>query len=163
TSRFGQLLVRGKEYIAQGDFEKAYTDLHMASQIDPKNKELQQLLTDVRHRNDASRLTDELAKAVKAEKAGDFDAALVAYRGAANIDAKNATAAYKSGLYLLKLGHDLKDAKAHAQRVVELEPRNADGHCLLGMILLKADLKKSAKKQFEEAVKIDEEHVEANA
>ncbi len=161
SSRTSELLNRAKEHIHKGEYGKAYTDLHLASQIDPKNTEVGHLLDESKRKNDSSRAEVEVKKAEQAEKDGDLTAAITGYRIAAGIDAKNAKAAYRAAALMMRVSSDVKDTKPLAQRAVDLEPRNADYHVLLGEILLHADMKSLAKKHFEEALKVAPDHAEA--
>ncbi len=161
ASRTTELVTRAREHMAKNDFGRAYTDLHMASQMDPKNAELAKLLEETKKKNDVSRAEGEMKRAEQAEKDGDLAAAITGFRIAAGIDARNAKAAYKAALLMLRVNSDPKDTKPLAQRAADLEPRNADYKVLLGEILMQADMKNLAKRQFEDALKLAPDHAEA--
>ena len=107
------------------------------------------------------RAAEELKKAETAEQAMDFGTAADRYRVAATIDVANPRAAYKAAQLMHQQGGDPKEIRTLAQRAVDLEPRNADAKVLLGIVLADADMKKLAKKQFEEALLPKPEHAEA--
>ncbi|MGQ0503824.1 MAG: J domain-containing protein [Myxococcaceae bacterium] len=161
ANRSNELIGRAKAALAKGDPAKAYTDLHMASQMDPRNSEVTKLLDEAKRKNDASRSDVELKKAEQAEQDGDIAAAATGYRVAAGMDARNARAAYKAAQLMVRVSSDPRDTKPLAQRAVEVDPTNADYKVLLGKILLQVDMKAQAKRQFEEAIKLAPNHEEA--
>jgi curved DNA-binding protein CbpA len=160
-TRVPELLARGKKSLATGDFSKAYTDLHLASQLDPNNHDVHELLTKVRHRHEQQRAAEEVERGRSAEKAGDLGLAAKTFVGAANLDRKSALAACKAAMLLRETGGDLKEARALAQRAVDLEPRSADHRFLLAGILEDAGMAKLANRQFEEGLKLNPNHPEA--
>jgi len=160
-NRLNELIARGKESAKAGDFGRAYTDLHMASQLDPKNHEIHALLTEVRHTHELQRASEELKRGMEAEKIGDLIAAAKSFVGAANMDKKNALAASKAASLLLKTGQDPKEARALAQRAVDLEPNKADHRFMLATVLEAAGMTRLAHRHFEEATKMNPNHPEA--
>ncbi len=160
-TRVHELLDSGRKSLAGGDFSKAYADLHLAAQLDPKNQEIHELITLVRHRHEEQRAAEELKRGQAAEKAGDLAAATKSYLSAANLDRKSALAAYKAATLLRQTDQDLKEARALAQRAVDLEPDNADRRFLLAAILEQAGMGKLATRQFDEATKLNPNHPEA--
>ena len=161
TSRVADLLGRAKGLIAAGDPGKAYTDLHLASQIDDKNLEIKQLLESVKKQADLQRAKHELERGEKALREGERAQALMAFRNGSNIDPTNATIAARVVKHLLEDGADPKEIRLFAQRATEADPKNADHHAALGMVLLGLGMKESAKRQFEEALQLDPGHAEA--
>jgi curved DNA-binding protein CbpA len=161
AARMGEMVHRARAHIAAGDFTKAYTELNLAAQADPQNREVQQALQELRKKHEAQRVTDELKRGQEAEERGDVDGALSAYRLATTTDPTHASAAYRAALLLYRAKGELKEAKLLAQRAADLEPKNADAKVLLGQVLFDADLKKLAKKAFEDALRVDPDHAEA--
>jgi curved DNA-binding protein CbpA len=156
-----ELIARSKESLKTGDFGKAYTDLHLASQFDPKNRDIHELLTHVRHEHEKQRAGEELRRGMESEKSGDLAAATRSFLGAANLDKKNALAASKGASLLFKTAGDPKEARALAQRAVDLEPTNADHRFLLSEILEAAGMTRLATRQLEETFKLNPNHPEA--
>lgn len=161
NSRLSELLGRARERLKNDEPGLALTDLHLAAQLEPQNREIQLLQAEARRRHDVQRATEELKKAETAEQAMDFATAANRYRVAATIDVANARAAYKAAQLMQQQGGDAKEIRTLAQRAVDLEPRNADAKVLLGIVLADADMKKLARKQFEEALLLKPEHAEA--
>ena len=160
-TRVHELLDSGRKSLANGDFSKAYTDLHLASRLDPKNQDVHELIHQVRHRHELQRAAEELKRGEAAERVKDLVAAARCYLSAADLDPKSSLAASKAAKLLLHPGNDLKQARALAQRAVDLDPDTADHRFLLAAILDQAGMSKLASRQVEEAVKLNPNHPEA--
>ncbi|HEX4803459.1 MAG TPA: DnaJ domain-containing protein [Myxococcaceae bacterium] len=160
-TRVHELLDSGRKNLASGDFSKAYTDLHLASKLDPKNQDVHELIHQVRHRHELQRAAEELKRGEAAERVKDLVAAARCYLNAADLDPKSSLAAAKAAKLLLHPGNDLKQARALAQRAVDLDPDNADHRFLLAAILDQAGMSKLASRQVEEAIKLNPNHPEA--
>lgn len=160
-ARTSELLSRAKEHIAKGDFGHAFTDLHMAHQIDAKNEEVKHLLAEVRVKNDAARAAAELKRGLEELDQGKETAALAAFKSAVHIDPKNARAAYMAAKLTWDKSGDSKESSGYAQKAVDADPKNPDAHVLLALILDAAGMKANAKRHFEEALKLDPKHPEA--
>ena len=154
-----------KEAAGKGDLTRALSLLSQAVQLEPDNQELREELAGLRRRQDLARVREELARGAELEAKGELEKAAVQYQLAAAADPRNAEAASKAAAVLLRLGGDpnLKEAKALAQRAVELLPRSANHRVLLAKVLLQADMKKLARRELEEAVRLDPENSEARA
>jgi curved DNA-binding protein CbpA len=161
STKMTELVQRAKTQISKGEPGRALTDLHLALQMEPNNPELQKLQAEARHKNDVSRSAQEMQKGIEAEAMGDLSNAVARYHLAAELDPSNPRAAYKAAFLMRQQGGDAKEIRTLAQRAVELDGKNADARVLLGTILAEADLKKLARKQFEEALQINPEHAEA--
>jgi len=160
-TRLHELLDSGRKSLASGDFSKAYTDLHLASRLDPKNQEVNELINEVRHRHELQRAAEELKRGEAAEQEKDLVTAAKCYLNAAHLDPKNSLAASKAAKLLLQPGNDLKQARSLAQRAVDLDPNNADHRFVLAAILDQAGMGKLASRQVEEALKLNPNHPEA--
>jgi curved DNA-binding protein CbpA len=161
STKLTELVQRAKAQIAKGEPGRALADLHLALQLEPQNAELQKLQAQARRNHDVSRSAQEIQKGSEAEALGDFANAASRYRLAADLDPSNAQVAYKAAHLMRLHGGDAKDIRTLVQRAVDLDAKSADARVLLGTILAEADLKKLARKQFEEALQINPEHVEA--
>lgn len=146
-----------------GDLTRALSLLHRATQLEPENEELQAEINTLRRRHEGARARQELERGEQLQKEGNLEGAAAQYRKAAAADPKNASAAVRAAEAILAAGGDLKEAKALAQRAVELLPRSADNRIVLAKVLLQADMKKLAKRELEEAVRLDTGHQEARA
>jgi curved DNA-binding protein CbpA len=159
-ARMNELISRGQEHMEKGDFGHAFTDLHMAHQIDPKNDEVNKMLAVVRSKNDAARADVELKRGLDLLEQGSEPTALSAFRSASNIDPKNSKAAYMAAKLIWDRG-ETREAMSYAQKSVEADPKNPDAHVLLARIMDANNMKAMAKKHFEEALKLNPKHAEA--
>ncbi len=161
AGKLNEHLTRAREHMAKNEFGHAHTQLHMASQIDPRNAEVKELLAQARKKNDQARFEFELKKGAEAERIGDLPVAVAAYKAASVINTGDAGTAYKAAKLLKRLNQDLAEVRLFAQRAVDAEPNNADYRSFLGVVFLEAGMKALAKRQFEEALRIDPKHAEA--
>jgi curved DNA-binding protein CbpA len=159
-ARLNELIARGKEHMAKGDFGHAFTDLHMAHQIDGTNDEVNKMLTVVRAKNDAARSDVELKRGLDLLEQGSEPQALSAFRSATNIDSKNSKAAYMCAKLIWDRG-ETKEAMAYAQKSVDADGNNPDAHVLLARIMEANNMKAMSKKHFEEALRLNPKHAEA--
>jgi curved DNA-binding protein CbpA len=160
-TRLGELVGRGRARLANGEASLAVSDLQVAAQLDPQNKELQAMLAEAKQRADAQRAEQELERAGQAELLGNAAMAAEAYKAAAALDPRNSTAAYKAAACLHRLGREAREVHGLALRAVELSPKSAEAQALLGEIYLEAGMKKLAKKHLDEALRLRPDHAEA--
>lgn len=159
--KVGELVQKARQFLAENQPSKAYTELHLAVQIDPTHAEARRLLEETRRAAEVSRGVSELKKAEELEKGGDLPGAIAAYSTAARADPSNHAAAFRAARLMHRLGQDAREAKALAQAAVEANPKSADYRVLLGLLLADAGVKSAAKNQFEEALKLQPDHPEA--
>ena len=161
AKKIGDLVGRSKTHVAKGDFGKALADLNIAAQADPKNAEIQSLLLEARKGHEAARATEEMRKAKEAEDAMDLTSAAAGYKMAATIDPNNADAAFMAAKWMHRTGQDIKEIKIFAQRAVELKPKNAEAHLILGEALMELGVKKLAVRHLEQVLELDPDNAEA--
>ena len=161
AARLKELISRSRESIAKGEWGHAFTDLHMASQIDGANEEVKKLLSDVRAKTEVDRAENEVKRGLEQYEQGNENGALAAFKTASNIDPRNAKAAYMAAKLMWDKSHEAKDVLPFAQRAVENAPKNPDYHVLVARIMDHAGMKALAKKHFEEALKLDPRNAEA--
>lgn len=148
---------------AKGEYERATALINEAVQLDPGNQALRGELADLRRKQDGLRARRELARGVELEAQGELEKAAAQYCLAASADPLGADAAAKAASALLRTGGELKEAKALAQRAVNLLPRSANHRVLLAKVLLQAEMKKLAERELKEAVRLEPDHPEARA
>jgi tetratricopeptide (TPR) repeat protein len=162
--RLRDLAGEAREAEARHDLSRAVSLMSQAVQLDPANESLRKELAELRRRHEATRVKLELARGAELEGRGELERAAVQYRLAASADPRNAEAASKAAAVLLKIeGGDLKEAKTLAQRAVDLLPNHAGHRVLLARVLIGADLKKLAKRELEEALRLDPDHPDVKA
>ena len=86
---------------------------------------------------------------------------MAAFKSAAELDRKNAKAAFTVGRLMWDKSHDSKDVLHFAQRAVENDPKNPDFHTLVAKIMDHTGSKALAKKHWEEASRLNPKHHEA--
>lgn len=156
AAKLHELTERGRAMVHKGEFARAYTDLSLASQIDPRNREVADLLQAAKKGGDRFRAEKEFHDGESAEKMGDYPEALLRMRNAAQLDSDNAEYAARLARLILSGGGavELKEAHGLARRAAELKPQNADYRLLFARVLHKAGLDKNAQREFEAVLKL---------
>ncbi|NNB86176.1 DnaJ domain-containing protein [Corallococcus exiguus] len=163
SHKLTELIARGRAATARGDFERAYQDFNHVLSLDPKNREVAQLLVEARRKHDLTRAQAEVERGQELEMRGDFAGAQAAYRLAVSLNGDNPEAAFQAARVGRELAQDAQEVMKLAQRAVELKPGRADYQLLLAHVLLVAGQKKPAKHHFEEVVRLDPDNADARA
>jgi len=160
AGKLHELLARGKENLAKGEFAKAYTDLSLAGQIDPKNQEIAALLAKAKKEGDRKRGEAEGKEATAAETIGDSASALAHLRTAVSLLPDNPELAFRAAKLLLNQGGEaeLKEAHVLVRKAAELAPKNVEYHLTFARVLLRAGLDKNAAREYELVLKLDPEN-----
>lgn len=158
-----ELMARGRESLEKGEFSKAYTDLSLAQQIDPKNPEIAALLSRAKKGGDVRRAESEFKEAQSAETMGDTVNALIHYRTAVSLAPENVEYASKAGRALAAHGGEaeLKEAHVLLRKATELAPKNVEYRLAFAKLLLRAGLDKNAQRELEAVLKLDPENAQA--
>lgn len=156
AAKVHELAQRGRELVQKGDFARAFTDLSLASQIDPKSKDLAELLQVAKKGADQARAAKEYGDGEAAERMGNGAEALAHLRNAAQLDPANADYAARLTRLLLSAGGvaELKEAHNMARRAAELKPQSPDHRLLFARVLFRAGLEKNAQREFEAVLKL---------
>ena len=104
---------------------------------------------------------DLLKNGVKELKKGNFPGAINYFTSAINLKPDNTSYLSHMSLAYSKIPGKMKEAEGVLLRAIKLEPFNADLHANLGLIYIKAGLKKKAQSSFQKALKIDPLHDKA--
>lgn len=149
-ARVALLVARGREAMDRGEFARASGDLHLAIQLDPKNQEAIQLLSEAKRAGDLI-LAESAAKEARTfEVVGDLTRALGLYRDAVALDPENADWCHRAVLLLERGGPDLlKEALHLARRAVDLAPDQVGFRASLADLQLRAGLHKNAAREYE--------------
>jgi tetratricopeptide (TPR) repeat protein len=94
-------------------------------------------------------------------KEGNFWGAIDSLKWAVKFDPKKAKYWSYLSLSFTKIPNRLKDAEQALLEAIKLDPYNAEYYVNLGMIYIKASMKKRAQRQFEKALKFDPKSVNA--
>ncbi|MFN0061206.1 MAG: DnaJ domain-containing protein [Myxococcaceae bacterium] len=160
------LLHEGKAKLQEGDYANAYAKLQKAAAIDQNsgqnNGEAQVLLEQTRERYAATRFSEKMVEADRAERAGKSDEAIAAYRMAAGMDESRLAPVLKLIDLLIRNAGSMDEAYELASRAVNKHAGQADAHVALGRVVLeRGGDKKTAKACFETALRLSPDHEEA--
>ncbi len=158
VSRVQDLITKAREAVAKGEYSQAFQSLTQATQIDDKHVEARTMLLDVRQKYESMRAETDFKRALEAIDRGDATLALQALKAAVTANPKHHEAASKVAQLLGAA--NAKEASLYAQKAVDAAPRNVAYRLQLGRLLLEAGAKALAKKQFEEAARLDPNHPE---
>ncbi|HEY3446420.1 MAG TPA: DnaJ domain-containing protein [Myxococcales bacterium] len=158
-----ELLSRAKVAVDGGEYAKAIADLTLASQMEPKNREISDLLARAKKGSDKRRAAEEFKAATEAETMNDMVTALSRYRTAVSLDPENVDVVYRAGRALAAHGGDseLKEAHTLLRKATELAPSKVDYHLVFAKVLLRAGMEKNAQREYEAVLKLDPENATA--
>jgi curved DNA-binding protein CbpA len=158
TNKLQEFVSRAKDAIAKKEYSQAFTHLNQASQADPNNLEVKNLLAEVRKQNDVQRSEGSFKHGTEALARGDDNLALQAFKSAAN--GGHVLGAFKAATMLDAAEGDAREITALAQKAVDGEPKNVEYRLLLARSLEAAGMKAMAKKHFEEAARLEPDNPE---
>ncbi|MBE0425585.1 MAG: DUF4388 domain-containing protein [Nitrospirae bacterium] len=104
---------------------------------------------------------DHFKRGIEEFKDGNFREAVDSLKWATKLQPDNAKYWSYLSLALTKTPNGLKDAGKALSEAIEIEPDNAGHYVNLGMIYIRAGMKKMAHDQFENALKLDPDNVKA--
>lgn len=104
---------------------------------------------------------EQFRRGVEEFKKGNFWGASDSLKWATNLDPGKPKYWSYLSLSLSKIPNRLKDAEHALLQAIKFEPYNAEHHANLGLIYMKAGMKKRAHSQFEKALKFDPENIRA--
>jgi tetratricopeptide (TPR) repeat protein len=111
--------------------------------------------------NEGGRAEDLFKKGVKELKKGNFPGAIDNFALVLNLEPDNTNYLSHLSLAYSKVPGRMKEAEEVLLKAIKLEPFNADLYANLGLIYIKAELKKKAQSSFQKALKIDPQHDKA--
>lgn len=110
---------------------------------------------------ESGKAEDQFKRGITEFKKGNFWGAIDHFKWAIKLNPDNASYLSYLSLAYSKVHGKLKEAEEVLQQAIKLEPFNADLHANLGLIYIKAGLKKRAHSSFQKALKIDPQHDKA--
>jgi curved DNA-binding protein CbpA len=124
---------------------------------DSKRKEYSISLGEIREEevSTAQSAEEQFKRGVEEFKKGNFWGAVESLKWAIKLEPKKAKYWSYLSLSLSKIPNRLKDAEDASLETIKLEPYNAEHYVHLGLIYLKAGMKKRAYNQFGKALKFD--------
>jgi curved DNA-binding protein CbpA len=154
ASRVAELVARGKQSMAAGNYAQASNDLLLAQSIDPSNLELSTLAAEAKRRSSVQRASEAYEKGQASEAMGANAAAFAAYRAAVEADPRHVRAAAAGARAAIAVG-DLEGARELAQAGVRASPGVGLAHEALGLVHEAMGDKKEARRSLEKALELD--------
>jgi curved DNA-binding protein CbpA len=140
-----------------GNILGAVNALKMALAIVPEREDLVARHDELRAQLAAQMAETYLKQARYEEQHGNWESAARSWQKVAEGRPKDARAWRQAALALMEAGGDLKLARDLAQKAVGLQPKLVSSRVALARVFVRAGMKASAKKELEEAVKLDPE------
>jgi tetratricopeptide (TPR) repeat protein len=162
AGRIQDFLARGKRAFEEGRWQQALNDFQMVVSLDERHPEAKKLAEDARRKLGAARAAEAYESGLKAELAGQPQAALAMFRDAHEADPQNPRYAVATARAALGAG-DAAGAREVAERAVRAAPRDGAAHEVLAQVLYAAGHNREAKKAAEKALEIDPDLADAKA
>jgi curved DNA-binding protein CbpA len=140
---------------------EAAGSVRLAIAFDPQNEAYRAAFPDVQGRAHQERARALLKEADGCFDLGDYRDALKLYEEATHYRPFDAELHHKTGRLALRLGEDLRKAKEFASSACELEPESAVYHRTLGQIFAAAGLEANARRELQQALRLDPKDAEA--
>jgi curved DNA-binding protein CbpA len=161
--RAKRLFEAGMAAFADGRWVEAAGSVRLAIAFDPWNAIYKEEFAGVQRRAQEERALQLVKEAESALELRDYPAALRAFEEALHYRPGDASLLQRAAKLALHTGGDLRQAKEWATEAVELEPRDAANHRLLGQIYKAAGLEANARRELEAALHLDPKDEEARA
>jgi curved DNA-binding protein CbpA len=140
---------------------EAAGSVRLAIAFDPQNEAYRAAFPDVQGRAHEERAKQVLKEADACYDLGDYRDALKFYEEATHYRPFDAELHHKAGRLAFRLGEDLRKAKEYASSACELEPECAIYHRTLGQIFAGAGLDANARRELQQALRLDPKDAEA--
>jgi curved DNA-binding protein CbpA len=162
AGRIQEFLKSGKRAFEEGRWQQALNDFQLVVSLDERHPEAKKLAEDACRKLGAARAAEAYESGLKAELAGQPQAALAMFRDAHEADPQNPRYAVATARAALALG-DTAAAREVAERAVRAAPRDGAAHEALAQALYAAGQNREAKKAAEKALEIDPGLADAKA
>jgi curved DNA-binding protein CbpA len=140
---------------------EAAGSVRLAIAFDPHNEDYRSAFPDVQGRAHEERARHLLKEADGCFDLGDYRDALKLYEEATYYRPFDAELNHRTGRLAFRLGEDLRKAKEFAGSACELEPECALYHRTLGQIFAAAGLEANARRELQQALRLDPKDAEA--
>ena len=161
AARLHELLSRARTSIDANQPAQALIDLEQLLKLDPQNPQAKQLLSEAAAKKDGIRGQQVYEEGLRLLSGGDTTGAT--HRFLEALEKAPSREVCTKGCQAAVECRDFKSAKTFAQKWVELEPRAAKAHLALAEILERLGMQKNAKREAEEALKLDPDNKPAKA
>lgn len=155
ASKAERFVAEADEKEKAGDILAAVNALKMALAIVPDRADLEERHDALRAQLAKQMAETYLKQARYEEQHENWEAAARSWQKVAEGRPRDVRAWRQAALALLEAGGDLKLARDLAQKAVTLQPKLVSNRVALARVYAKAGMKASAKKELEEAVKLD--------
>jgi len=152
--RVNELLQRGKQRMADGQFSQALNDFSTALAIDPALAEAKALAQEARKRTSADKAKELWDNAHAAEAVNNLELAQEMAAAAAEADPTSPRYPIFAARMALKRGA-LETARSQAEAAVRIAPGHGPAHEVLGETLAEQGDKGGAKRELERALELD--------
>jgi curved DNA-binding protein CbpA len=140
---------------------EAAGSVRLAIAFDPQNEAYRAAFPDVQGRAHEERAKQVLKEADSCYDLGDYRDALRLYEEATHYRPFDAELNHKAARLGFRLGEDLRKAKEYGSSACELEPESAMYHRTLGQIFAAAGLEANARRELQQALRLDPKDTEA--
>lgn len=143
-----------REAVAKGDWIAAMTAFRLALTVSPNDADLKREHDEAQGKANAILGEQYKKQASYEEKSGDFAAAARTWTRAAKALSVDAHCQDRAAFAILKAGGSLHEARAYAQRAVDLDPKKATYRVTLAEIFLAAGLPLNARRELDTAAQL---------
>jgi curved DNA-binding protein CbpA len=145
-------LAAGKAALEKADFAKALQEFQRALDLDPRLEEARSKLEEARDLANQERVGTAIQQAIEKAREGQNESALRLLKSAMHADPTNHRIFSTAATVILRNGGELREARAHAQKAIDLGDRSGRAYTLLGEILLALGEKKAGKAALQTAM-----------
>ena len=160
-ARQAELLSRARKELDGSHPAQAILDLEQLLKLEPNNAEAKKLLVEATTKKDKLRGVAAFDEALKLASVGDMTNAVLRLTEALE-KSPTLNVAVKGYEFSCREG-DWKNARLFGQKWVEYEPRSSKAHLSLAEAMERVGLQKNAKREAEEALKLDPDNKAAKA
>jgi curved DNA-binding protein CbpA len=154
-------MAAGNAALGKSDFAKALHEFQRALDLDPRLDEARTKLDQTRALANDERVQSAIQQAIEKAREGQNERALRMLKSAMQADPSNHRIFSTAATIILRNGGELKEARAHAQRAIDLGDRGGRAYSLLGEILLALGEKKAGKAALQTAVDLGDKRAKA--
>lgn len=162
ASREREAVTQAKRLVQSKEPALALEILNRLHRADPHDEEVGALVAEARRQLELKSGEASLLAAEEAERDGKLEQAIAAYQRALAQLPHHARANFRLAALLSGTSARLEQARLHAKKACELEPKNPDFRALLARVLVELGAKKLARKELDAALELAPQHREAN-
>jgi len=152
-----------REAVAKGDWVAATNAFKLALSVNPGDPELRRELDEAQHKANAVLGEQYRKQATYEEKSLDWTSAARSWARCAKALEGDAHCQERAAHAILRAEGSLHEARAYAQKAVELDPKKVAHRCTLAEVYMAAGLPLNARRELEQAAQMapEDAHVQA--